>query len=250
MAEFEEIAEIIEEADEGFEDAGEEVEDMSDEERQEFKEEVTEAKENEEELSRDATEFKKFSKVKAIKKVAVFVGKNLPIGVIFWGVNLALTKLIKIGSGDQQQSNKNKLAVIKAIIALIKAETVDSKKLLDWMKLHTDDTIILEGIEVPLEAIFHKYLIPISDAVDQASSAAKPLQKKIEGKVSWDVPNADDIAHLLNASAAFLTAFDDFRKFAISHSSEFPILQSLPLTQADIDDLSTKLDTVKKMPFY
>ncbi|XP_072017328.1 uncharacterized protein [Amphiura filiformis] len=118
------------------------------------------------------------------------------------------------------------------------------------MDAHKDETVTLDGIEVPLESIFHKYLGPISDAVDLAFNAAKPLQKKVESKYTWDVPTADDIAKLLDASTAFLTAFDNFRKFADEHSSDFPTLKSLPLTQADIDDLTSQLDAVKKMPFY
>ncbi|XP_072047690.1 uncharacterized protein [Amphiura filiformis] len=252
MAEIEGAFEIIEEAEEGFEDAGEEVEDMTEEEKAEFEEEVEEAKKDVGELKKDAKKFKDLLNTESTKKFAIFVAKNIAVGAILYGVNLALSKLTKAvgGSTAEKKSNKKKMAVVKAITKLIQTETDDSKNLRDWLTKHKDETITLGGINVPLVSIFHDYLGPISDAVDEAYNAAKPLQKKIGSKVTTDIPTADDIAKLIEASAAFLTAFDKFRKFAVDHSSQFPTLQSLPLTQADITNLNSQLDAVKKLPYY
>lgn len=248
MAEFEIVDEIFEDAAEGFEDASEEAEEMS----EEIQEEIAEARANVEELSQARSEFEILSKtVEALKSFGVFVVKNIAIGAILFGVNVGLSKLINIGKDQgQKESNRRKLAVVKAITDLIKTETDICKKVTDWLKEHKDDTIELEDITVPLESIFHTYLGPISDAVDQAFKAAQPLQTKINSKVSWEVPTAEDVGHLFEASEAFLTAFDNFRKFCVEHSSKFPVLKTLPLTQDDIDNIKSQLDAVKNMPFY
>ena len=86
--------------------------------------------------------------------------------------------------------------------------------------------------------------------MDKAFEAAKPLQTKIEGKVSWSVPTAEDVGNLLDASAAYVTAYDDLRKFAVEQSSKFPVLKTLPLTEETVDDLRNQVDVVKTMPFY
>ena len=178
---FEVIDEVIDMAEEGMDDAAEGESEMSPEELEEFNEEIAEAKENVENLGKDVEEFKKFSVIESLKEFGFFLGKTAAIGSIFFGVNLALSKIVKLagGSEEEKKSNKRKLDVVKAITALIKTETDMSKKLLDWMKEHKDDTVTLDGIEVPLEAVFHKYLGPISDVSIQYQTRAVTRQQNL-----------------------------------------------------------------------
>ena len=179
MAEFEESLDIIEEAEEGLDGATEEEAEMTEEEAEEFKEEIAEAKENVTEMASDAKEFSKFAKfTEAIKSFGLFLVKTAAIGSIFFGVNVLLSKLVKRAQGDKE-SNKKKRAVVNAITALIQSESGKSKKLLDWLKQHQDDTIELDGIPVPLEAIFHKYLGPISDVSIIHYSLLQPIFDKL-----------------------------------------------------------------------
>ncbi len=78
---------------------------------------------------------------------------------------------------------------------------------------------------------------------------ATPLQQKLDGKVSWNVPTADDVSKLLDASQAFVTAFDNFVKFVADKSGEIAALKTVPLTAQDVTDLQNQLEVVKKMPF-
>nr|AIU94790.1 hypothetical protein [Phragmatopoma lapidosa] len=118
------------------------------------------------------------------------------------------------------------------------------------MKDHKDDTIVLDGIEIPLESVFAKYLDPISKAVEKSYQIAKKLQKKIDGNIEWDLPNADDISHLISSAEAYIKAFEDLRKFVADNVTKVPDLKTVPLTKEMLDDLTSQLETVKKMPFY
>ncbi|XP_033099744.1 uncharacterized protein LOC117103309 [Anneissia japonica] len=256
MAETGEAIEMIEQGQEALEGEGEKTgeEDMTEEDREELDKEVKEVKSNVEKLAEVAKKFKGYATEFAegpAKEFAKFVVKNVAIGTIFYGVNVTLSKLIKKGgSGGETESNKNKLAVVKAITTIIQTETTMCNNIKDWIEQHKHDTINLDGVEIPVASVFFKYMDPISDAVDQAFKVAKPLQKKIEGNVEWSVPNAEDISALLNASEAFVTSFDNLFKFVVENNSKIPLLKSVPVKQADIDDLNDQLETVKKMPFY
>ena len=163
MAEFEEIEEIFGETEEGLES-----EEMEAEEEAEIAE-IKEAKANVKELSEDANTFKdmanKYSTKAYVKKFAIFAAKNAAIAAILFGVNLGLEKLYKkiTGDSDEKQRAKERLDKVNCILKLIKTETDDCTKLKDWMQKHTDDTITLDGIEVPLGSILFKFTGPLSD---------------------------------------------------------------------------------------
>lgn len=166
MAEFEEVFEVIEEAEGGIADEGEEAgEDMDPEEKAEFEAEVADATKEVDELSSTAKFFKKLMEgsFKALQSFVKFAVKNAAVGAILYYVNVGLSKLTKTNKGEGQQANKERLAIIKAIILLIKTETDLCNAIKDWLQTHKDDTIYLDGIEVKLEAIFESQLKPISD---------------------------------------------------------------------------------------
>ncbi len=171
MAEFADAIEVAEEVMEDGSSGLEDVdlsEDMSPEEAEEFNEEVQEARESVAELQSDASDFKKFATeyvTKPAKQFSVFVIKNAAIGVILYGVNVTLQALAKSGGsgGSGDASAKKKLEVTSAITKLIQTETDDCKKLKQWMDDHKDETVTLDGIEIPLESVFFKYMGPISD---------------------------------------------------------------------------------------
>ena len=81
----------------------------------------------------------------------MFVTKNAAIGVIFYGVTIALKKIL--GSSESGSSSsadaEQKLAKTQAISTLITDESTISQTLIDWLKEHEDDTITIDGI-VPL----------------------------------------------------------------------------------------------------
>lgn len=167
MAEFEEIFEIIEEAEDGMSEEAEEAEEaMTPEEREEFNEEVAQATKDVETLKVDAQTFKDImsSTLEVLKSFGIFVVKNVAIGAIFFGVNVALSKLVKLSTDkDKKESYQRKLAVVKAITSLIKSETDLSKAIKDWLEKHKDDTVVLDGIPLKMEAIFETHLKPIAD---------------------------------------------------------------------------------------
>ncbi len=153
---------LLEDGQAGMEDA-EAGDNMSPEEKEEFNQEVQQAREGVSELASEASDFKKFVTdyvAKPAKQFGIFVIQNAAIGAILYGVNVALKAMF--GGGDDD-SAKKKLQVTSAITTLIKTETDDCKKLKQWMDDHKDDTITLDGTEVPLESVFFKYMGPISD---------------------------------------------------------------------------------------
>ncbi|KAF5890381.1 uncharacterized protein DAT39_019901, partial [Clarias magur] len=157
MAEFEEIAEVIEE---GIEEAEEGIEELSAEERAEVEAEIAETRTVVEELSTTQSKLQEF--LSSLKSWSIgvikFTAKNIAIGAILWGVNVALNKLLP----HAQETKTRMRAVIKALSDVIKAECTMNQKVLGWMKAHEDDIITLNGIDIPMEAILTKYISPIT----------------------------------------------------------------------------------------
>ncbi len=157
MAEFEEIFEVLGEAEDGIAEEGEEAEELDPEESEELEEEVAEATESVSRLRSVADALRELSVSGVLKKFTVFIVKNAAIGAVCFGVNVVLKKLFVTGSGGNKKAIGQKLAKTKAISALITDISTISKTLTDWLKNHEDDTITIDSIEVPLSDIFFKY---------------------------------------------------------------------------------------------
>jgi len=164
MAEFEAIAEFSEEAEAGFDDAAAEdaegAEDLDPEEEEELEEEVDEAKESSSKLQKVINSLKEIDVVAVLKKFGIFVAQQATIGVVFYGVGLALNKIMKQMKTDSggQKDLSQKLKKTKALSTLITDISTISNTLTDWLKAHKSDTITIDGdITVPLTDIFIKY---------------------------------------------------------------------------------------------
>ncbi|XP_008288383.1 uncharacterized protein LOC103363406 [Stegastes partitus] len=248
MAEIEEAIEGVDEAIEGAEGG---IEELPEEIQEEIEAEVAEARTEVAEFSKVAETLKTFLKfvTTSIPKVVAFVGKNVAIGVILWGVNVSLNKLITKKSPKTEAFEvKQKRAAIKALSSVIKTETDLSKKALDWMKEHKDDMITLAGFEVPLESVIAKYLTPISEAVDSAYDIAKKLKGKLDGTIYYNIPTGGDMRDFLAAGDAFLKGFSDLDEFIAKNLGKIPQLATFPVKQGDIDDLTTQLKVAKDLP--
>ncbi|XP_023155211.2 uncharacterized protein LOC111588856 [Amphiprion ocellaris] len=248
MAEIEEIIEGVEESIEG---ASEEAEGASEEIQEEVEAEVAEASSEVAEFSKVAETLKTFANdAKAyIWKIVKFLLKNGTIGVILWGVNVGLNKLI-IKDPQQSSDVKKKRTAIKALTTVIKTETDLGKKTLEWMKEHQDDQITLAGFDVPLESVIAKYITPISEAVDRAFDIAKNLQAKLDGKVQYQIPTGEDMREILTAGDAFHKGFNDLVAFISENVQKIEQLATFPVKQADIDLLTTQLKAAKDLPLW
>ncbi len=156
MAEFEEIAEIIEEAGEGIEDEAADAEGIEGDDLVELEVEAAEAAEASATLGRVVEGLKALGDLTL--SLVKFVGKTAAVGAIFYGVTVALKKLTARAPTDQ--GAKQKYAKIKKVSQFITSASDLTKKVSDWLK---DDKITLDGIEVPLIAIFVKYTTPLAD---------------------------------------------------------------------------------------
>ena len=166
MAELEEIAEFSEEAESGFEDAAaedaEDAEDLDPAEKEELDNEVDEAKESASKMQKVVNSLKEIDVVAVLKKFTIFVAEQAAVAVVFYGVNVALTKILqntkKEAGGEASKDAKQKLAKTKALSALITVISTISQNLTDWLKAHQSDTITIDGdITIPLTDIFIKY---------------------------------------------------------------------------------------------
>ncbi|XP_047442799.1 uncharacterized protein LOC125009152 [Mugil cephalus] len=246
MAEIEEVIEGVEEAIDGAEEG---IEELPEEIREEVEAEIAEARVEVSRFSRVTETLKSFLEMvtTSIPKVARFVGKNVAIGAILWGVNTGLDKLAQ---HHQTTDVKKKRNAIKALTTVIKTETELSQKVLDWMKEHKDDTIVLDGFEIPLESVIAKYMTPISESVDAAFKIAQRLQDKLDGKTVFNVPTGGDMKDFLVAGDAYLKGFSDLIQFISTNVSKFPVLGTFPVKQADVDQLTDQLNEAKSLPLW
>ncbi|KAF4081770.1 hypothetical protein AMELA_G00164850 [Ameiurus melas] len=240
---FEAVEEAIEEAEEGIEELPEEA-------QEELKEEIVEAREAIQELSTTQNKFQEFLKSvgNCVVEVTKFTLKNVAIGAILWGVNVALNKLLP--HPDQKESKTRMRNVIKALQDVINTEAAINKKALEWMEAHKDDTINLDGFDVPLEAILTKYIKPLVEATEKAETIAESLQEKIDGKIQFKCPTADDMRQFMDVTDVFVKAFTDLIAFIMKHEDQVVALQSFPVKEADVIDLAAKLNVAKNLPLW
>ena len=166
MAEIvDDLGGLIDDAEDGVDgelDDAEGDDEISEEDKEELKEESKEAKENLDSLDKTQKELKEAEKPTVLKKFATFIGEQIAIATLMFGVNMFLSKLIKGGgkggSGDTA-ANKRKLAQTKALSALVKDLCDTSKKLITWLTAKENvDVEVGYGIEVPLPDIFTKFM--------------------------------------------------------------------------------------------
>ncbi|XP_027012251.2 uncharacterized protein LOC113648923 [Tachysurus fulvidraco] len=246
MAEFGEIIEGVEEAIEGAEEG---IEELPEEAQEELRSEIAETRTVIEELSTSQSKLQEFlSTLKdCVSTVVKFTAKNIAIGAILWGVNVALNKLLPHG---QSETHKRMSNVIKALSDVISTEIKINEKALDWMKIHKDDTISLEGIELPMEAILSKYLTPIEQATEDAENIAKSLQETVDGKIQFKCPTAYDMKKFMDVTVVFIKAFSNLLTFIKEKEEKVEALKSFPVKEGDLDDLTAKLYVAMALPLW
>lgn len=156
MAELEEIGELTDEVDGGIEEEGEEAD-------KETKEEVEAARESVSTLRNVVDELKELLTGPTMKKIALFVGKNVAIGVILYGVTVVLKKMEGAkGTGNRQAQKQHQK--ISALSGIVKDMSEISTILLKWLKSKEETTVdVGDGITVPLPDVFYKFTVKMND---------------------------------------------------------------------------------------
>ena len=161
MAEIEAIGDLIEGVEGDIEgeaaDIGEEI---GEEEAAELEAEVAEAQQATSTLSKVVDGLKKLGNL--TWKFTKFIAETAATGAIFFGVTIALKKLMATSSGGDPAAQQ-KYKKIKAVSEFITSASELSKKVSDWLDAHKDDMITLDGLQIPLISIFVKYTNPLGD---------------------------------------------------------------------------------------
>ncbi|KAG7324675.1 hypothetical protein KOW79_012691 [Hemibagrus wyckioides] len=249
MAEFEAIAEGVEEAIESVEG---EIEELPEETQTIIRSEIAETRAAVEELSATESNLKKFllTLKDCVFTVAKFTAQNVMIGTILWGVNVTLNKLFPHSQTGHTETHKRMSNVIKALSDVISTEAKINQKALDWMKAHKDDTIFLDGIEVPMEAVLSKHLIPIVEASEKAEAIADSLQETVDGKIQFKCPTAYNMKRFMEITEVFIKAFNDLVIFIKEKEEKVKELQTFPVKEEDLKDLTAKLYVAMALPLW
>lgn len=167
MAWLAEAGDLVFEGSEGIEaeeaEAAEEAEGAEGaEEQASIKREIEELKGNVSELSEGFETLKKLNLPKAEESFAEFVGKNIAIGVILYGVNMVMGKIFRKTTGGQKQELQKKQEKVKAVTQLTKDLANVLKKLAKWSKDKENVTVdVGDDITVPLPDILNKFTKPM-----------------------------------------------------------------------------------------
>ena len=159
---FEEADEIISEVEESMEET-EESDEILEEEKEELEREVEETKESTSKLKETVDSLKELGD-NPVVAFGKFIVKIAAIGAIFYGVTVGLKKLTAVieGGGDAP-AKKQKASKIKSISQFITSASELSKEVSKWLAAHKNDMVKLEGIDVPVDAIFVKYTGHLED---------------------------------------------------------------------------------------
>ena len=160
MAEFDGVLEVIDEVDESLEEDSVRPEDEIPGEEKEIewgREEVGK-------LRKAVEYFKSIRYSYWMKTAAIFFAKQAAIGAILFGVMYGLKKFMALFGNDTAE-NKAKKAKLDGLIKIVKDISNTSKELSAWLKKHENDTVTLDGIQVPLPDIFIKYTKPIEQVL-------------------------------------------------------------------------------------
>lgn len=240
MAEL--IVEEIEECIEGIEEGAEA---LSEEEQIEIAADVAEMQELVSTLPEILEEIKSliWPVFKSCLKTVADIGLAV---IIVYQVYIMITKKTKTGDKEGEKQ-KN---VIEALKFLIKTENDLIKKLCDWLKQHKDDTIVLEGIKLPLESIIEEQVKPVSEAADKVSQVVKALKNKIDGKVTYNIPTAEDVNELIDSGEEFHKAFTDLVEFISQKVQKFKELSTFPIKTQDVEILTSNLKAIRDLPLW
>ncbi len=75
------------------------------------------------------------------------------------------------------------------------------------------------------------------------------MKKSDSGKVQFLIPTIDQISKVVESSQDFISALEDFLKYAKQQEENFPKLKTVPLNQSNMDKLNKDLETVKELPY-
>ncbi len=80
--------------------------------------------------------------------------------------------------------------------------------------------------------------------MDTAYAVAKQLIDQ-----RFKVPTTDQVTKLVTSSDGIITALKGCVDFVAKDGSKFPVIKTLPVTEAAVTKLRSDLDTVKQMPY-
>lgn len=129
----------------------------------ELQEEVEAARESVSTLRNVVNEMKELLTGPVLKDIALFVGKNLAIGAILYGVSVVLKKMAETeGSGDPNAQTQYQK--VSALSELVKAMSEKSSILLKWLQSNQETTVgVGDGITVPLPDLFYQFTVKMND---------------------------------------------------------------------------------------
>ncbi|MCJ8740411.1 hypothetical protein PDJAM_G00058780 [Pangasius djambal] len=87
-------------------------------------------------------------------------------------------------------------------------------------------------------------------ATDKAQTIADTLQEKVDGKTQFKCPTADDMRKFMEVTELFIKAFTDLIVFVLKHEDQVTVLQSFPVKEGDLVDLTAKLNIAKALPLW
>ncbi len=85
--------------------------------------------------------------------------------------------------------------------------------------------------------------------LDVAFKVSKALIKKVDGKTTFSVPNADQVSKIITSCDGFSKALQSSVTFTAGKVGSYPALKSMPIKQSDVDKLKSDLTKVKDLPF-
>lgn len=87
-------------------------------------------------------------------------------------------------------------------------------------------------------------------ATERAEIIAKSLQEKVGDKVQFKCPTADDMRKFMDVTEVYIKAFTDLLTFILKHEDKVKELQSFPLKEGDLIDITAKLNYAKALPLW
>ena len=137
---------------------GDEEEEKEEEEEEEEKEETEKAKENVGSLKKSLSLLKEIDLPHIVKSFAKFVVQNDAIGLIMYGVNVAMNKILKKSHGAEKHTIQRKKKKVKALAQLTTNLHKALDKLTKWAKEKKDVMVTVDaGIEIPLPDLLKRF---------------------------------------------------------------------------------------------
>ncbi|XP_023140044.1 uncharacterized protein LOC111577819 [Amphiprion ocellaris] len=115
-----------------------------------------------------------------------------------------------------------------------------------WLKEHQNDTVKLQGIDVPLESgILNKFMKPLSTAVGILQRLSADVSKmNVKNQMMTDA----QITTLQRGIIRIVATFESIAKYKEDNGEKLPVLKSLPITMDEVkewkDDIGCQEGTV------